>query len=318
MRDCSFTLDALIGLHLSEEVRTATSWRLAPLGRSAPELHVLSRLDGWVASEQRALGVAGYRSSARLVSGSSASRQGQLGADGEPFDTSSRSVRTGHHLEISTPALLARLADQCCEQWTSMDSGIWEPGEIGHHTISRIGCWDALDRAVDPAECGQLPVERATAGATKPLFRRFVEERCWSAKGRAYSFYAGTDELDAAVVLAGQTGVEHGARRALTIEAVIRELRDGPCIDRDRAMSAEEGALVACSFWVVDALIFTGQLDRTGVRMDQAVGLRSGPSGCSQARSRPALARCSAIPPRPLAPHTEQWRPRPVPGDGLA
>ena len=38
-------------------------------------------------------------------------------------------------------------------------------------------------------------------------------------------------------------------------------------------MADEEGAFVACTFWLVDALARTGQLDRAFALMDRAVAL---------------------------------------------
>ncbi len=276
VRDSSFTLDALIGLQLSEEVQACTAWLLHALGRTAPQLHVFYSLDGSVADEQEELDAPGYRASAPVRSGNSASGQRQLGVYGDLFDTILRYVRAGHYLDGDTRELMSGLADQCCDQWMSKDSGIWELGDLEHYTISKIGCWVALDRAVSLAELGQLPVEHADRWRGEArLIRRFVEEHCWSDKHRAYSFYAGTDELDAAVLLAGRTGFDRGARLAATIEAVIRELGDGPCIYRYSGMPSEEGAFIACSFWVADALVFTGQLDRAREWMDQAVALTS-------------------------------------------
>ncbi len=90
---------------------------------------------------------------------------------------------------------------------------------------------------------------------------------------RSYTFYAGTEDLDASVLLAGRTRFDCGPRLASTIEAVVGELSRGPCVYRYSGMADEEGAFVACSFWLVSALAHTGQLDRAGALMDDAVKL---------------------------------------------
>jgi GH15 family glucan-1,4-alpha-glucosidase len=40
-------------------------------------------------------------------------------------------------------------------------------------------------------------------------------------------------------------------------------------------MDTEEGAFLACTFWLVDALTELGELDEAGALMDQAVALAS-------------------------------------------
>ena len=57
--------------------------------------------------------------------------------------------------------------------------------------------------------------------------RRWVNERCWSDERQTYTMYAGSTELDAAVLLAGRTGFDRGERLLGTIEAVQRELGVG-------------------------------------------------------------------------------------------
>ena len=124
------------------------------------------------------------------------------------------------------------------------------------------------------AESGQIPglhIERWRSGADE--IRNWVNEHCWSDAKQAYTFYAGTDDLDAAVLLAGRTGFEHGSRLASTIDAIATELGHGPLLYRYTGMKREEGAFVACSFWMVDALVRTGQTERAFQLMEDAVAL---------------------------------------------
>ena len=77
--------------------------------------------------------------------------------------------------------------------------------QLEHYTISKIGCWVALDRAAALASAGQLPGERAQRWASEAAeVRRWVERQCWSEGRRTYTMYAGSSELDAAVLLAGR------------------------------------------------------------------------------------------------------------------
>ena len=274
VRDTSFTLDALINLGLHEEVHGAVSWLLAAVRRNGPDLHVFYTLDGGVDTAERRLDIPGYRHSRPVRDGNGAAHQVQLGTYGDLFDTVARYCAEGHLLDQATGHLLAGLADRCCDRWRSEDSGIWELGDLAHYTISKIGCWVALDRAARLADDGQIPDRNADRWRDEAVaVHEWVDEHCWSPSRRAYTFHAGTDDLDAAVLLAGRTGFDRGERLAATVEAVVGELGRGPLVYRYSGMEGREGAFVACTFWVVDALVHLGELGRARDLMEEGVGL---------------------------------------------
>ena len=274
VRDSSFTLDAFISLGLREEVHAAVSWILNAVSRTAPDIHVFYRLDGRAADGQATIDVPGYRHSRPVRSGNGAAGQSQLGTYGDLFDTIARYVSTGHLLDQDTGRMLADLADRCCDIWTHEDAGIWELSQFRHYTIAKIGCWVALDRAARLADAGQLPAAHAARWRQEAAdITRWVQAHCWSQAKQSYTFYAGTDELDAAVLLAGRTGFDRGQRLAATIDAVTAELGRGPLVYRYTGMDRDEGAFVACTFWLVEALAWTGQATRARELMDEAVQL---------------------------------------------
>jgi GH15 family glucan-1,4-alpha-glucosidase len=165
-------------------------------------------------------------------------------------------------LDPGTARLLEDIASQVCDSWAQPDSGIWELGATRHYTISKIACWAALDRLIRLAERGQVAARdvgrwRAEAAA----IREWTDEHCWSPAKRSYTFYAGSDDLDAAVLLVGRTGylADGDPRFAQTIDAVRRELADGPAVYRYTGSRKQEGAFVTCSFWLVDALSRAGR-----------------------------------------------------------
>jgi GH15 family glucan-1,4-alpha-glucosidase len=274
VRDSSFTLDRFINLGLYEEVHACVSWMLSALRRSHPHLQVFYTLAGDTPPGESQLDSPGYRDSAPVRAGNNASTQTQLGTYGDLIDMVHRYVDAGHILDDGTRDLITELADECAAKWGQKDSGIWELPKLEHYTISKIGCWVALDRAADLAARGQLPGRkekrwRREAGEIK----RWTQSHCWSGARNSYTFYAGTEELDAAVLLAGRTRFDRGPRLASTIKAVMGELSRGPCVYRYSGMPDEEGAFVACSFWLVSALAHTGQLRRARTLMDDAVKL---------------------------------------------
>jgi GH15 family glucan-1,4-alpha-glucosidase len=273
VRDSSFTVDAFIRLGLREEVHAAVSWLLNAVSGTAPDIHVFYSLDGRVAEGQATIDVPGYRHSRPVRSGNDAAGQSQLGTFGDLFETVARYVSTGHLLNQATGRLMADLADRCCDIWTHEDAGLWELAQHRHYTISKIGCWVALDRAAALADAGQLPAAHAPRWRQEAAdIARWVREHCWSRAKRSYTFYAGTDDLDAAVLLAARTGFDRGPRLASTIDAITAELGRGSFVYRYTGMEHEENAFVACTFWLVEALAWTGQAKRAGEVMGEAVG----------------------------------------------
>lgn len=274
IRDSAFTVDAFLNLGLHEEVHSAVSWMLSALRRSAPDLHVFYTLEGDVPGRETEVDVPGYRHSRPVRHGNAAAKQIQLGTYGDLFDMLGHYVDAGHVLDAASARMLAELADQCCRDWQQKDSGIWELPDLQHYTISKIGCWVALDRACRMAKAGHIPDRGApTWERNAEAVKAWVADHCWSDARQAYTFYAGSERLDASLLLAGRTGFDRGPRLASTIDALVSELGRGPMLYRYSGMQDEEGAFVACSFWLVSALAHNGQLKRASALMDQAVGL---------------------------------------------
>ncbi|MGN6599239.1 MAG: glycoside hydrolase family 15 protein [Actinomycetes bacterium] len=282
IRDSSFTLDAFIRLGLDEEVHECISSFLDVLRRTSPDLHVFYKLDGDLPDEQVELSSRGYQDSQPVRSGNDAAGQTQLGTFGDLFDTVWRYVQEGHAVDANTARLLADIADRCADIWQVKDAGIWELHQREHYTISKIGCWVALDRAVRLADQHQIDGRHAGRWAMeRDDVHRWVNEHCWDEHQRSYTMYAGTDKLDAAVLLAGRTGFDRGERLAGTVDAVSRRLATGPYVYRYTGADKEEGAFIACTFWLADALVVlkrfeeAEQLLKSAMELPNDVGILS-------------------------------------------
>jgi GH15 family glucan-1,4-alpha-glucosidase len=274
VRDTSFTADAFLALHMHEEIQSVVNWLLGAVRRTGPGLEIFYKLDGSAPASERWLEAPGYRGSQPVRSGNGAATQTQLGCYGDLFDTVLRFVEGGHLLDPATGRMLADLADRCCDIWPTQDAGIWELHTDRHYTISKMGCWVALDRAARLAEMGEIATNHAARWAREAdEVRAWVNEHCWSERKRSYTFYAGTDELDAATLLAASTGFDRGERLDGTVRAVRNELGRGPLLYRYTGMDTEEGCFLACTFWLVDALTELGRLEDAATLMDEAVAL---------------------------------------------
>ncbi len=277
IRDAAYAVDALLRLGLHAEVQAAVTFILRCARSTTPDLKVFYALDGTVPSpEEHILDAPGYHNSRPVRSGNRAAAQTQLGTFGDLFDAVWRYTDAGHVLDPPTGRLLADLADRCCDLWHTEDAGLWELGTNRHYTISKIGCWVALDRALRLHDAGQIAVTHPDRWRhERDTIHRWVDRHCWSDRKQAYTFHAGTDDLDAAVLLSGQTGFDRGHRLAGTVAAIQRELADGPLVYRYTGMRKAEGAFLACSFWLASALANLGRADEATLQMNAAVALTS-------------------------------------------
>ncbi|HTW20642.1 MAG TPA: glycoside hydrolase family 15 protein [Mycobacteriales bacterium] len=274
VRDTSFTIDALLTLGLQDEAHAAVQWMLGALRRTSPDLRVCYTLEGLDPPSDHAVDFDGYRGSRPVRSGNRAAGQTQLGTFGDLFDMIWQYVEDGHRLDAASARLLADLADRCCDTWMLQDAGIWELPDSQHYTVAKIGCWTALDRALQLVDAGQLESARAPRWASeRERIKSWIHENCWSATKRSFTAYAGTEDLDAATLLAARTGFDVGERLAGTIAAIQDELALGPMVYRYSGAADEEGAFLACTYWLVIAMVLNGQRDAARKLMDDSVAL---------------------------------------------
>ena len=137
--------------------------------------------------------------------------------------------------------------------------------EPRHFTHSKAMCWVALDRAIRLAEAGTLPATHVARWRDEAAnIRRFSDERCWCEPRQTYVRFAGTEEVDASLLMLAIMRYEdpRSPRMRGTIDAIQRELGRGPIVYRyrgDDGLGGDEGAFVCCSFWLVEALALAGR-----------------------------------------------------------
>lgn len=269
LRDVAYTTKAFLRVGAVEEARAAFSWMTATILRHGGGLRTMYRLDGDLAPQERELDLPGYRDSRPVREGNRAREQIQLGVFGDLMETAALFVACGHVLDLTTRRLLADLADRCADLWRTCDAGIWELEQAEHYTMSKLGCWTALDRAARLAALGQLDPSHADRWRReRDRIRDWVDAHCWSEAKQSYVMHPGTDRLDASLLLATRFGFERSDRLALTREAIRRELCRGPLVFRYSGMEAEEGTFLACAFWLVEAFALLGEHDAAARQMD--------------------------------------------------
>ncbi|MEO8851566.1 MAG: glycoside hydrolase family 15 protein [Allobranchiibius sp.] len=278
IRDAAFTIDALSVLGLQEEVHAATTWLLNAIHDNGPDVHVMYTLSGGEPGGVRTPDVPGYQHSLPVQLGNSASGQKQLGVYGDLFGTVADWIFSGHVLDVGSNRELADLADLCADEWRRDDAGIWELHTNRPYTYSKMNCWRALNAAARLAENGHLIGSGKRWRAEAEVIKAWVTENCWSTEKQAYTFYAGSEDLDASVLLGAQMDFDTGPRMSSTIDALSAELGAGPMLYRYTGVHREEATFTACSFWRVHALALVGRVQDAQSMLEQ-LHVVSGPLG---------------------------------------
>ncbi|MDP6402125.1 MAG: glycoside hydrolase family 15 protein, partial [SAR202 cluster bacterium] len=176
-------------------------------------------------------------------------------------------------------SLVENFAEVVCNKWRLKDRGVWEVrGPQQHFVYSKLMSWVALDRAARIAEAlgrnGAVDRWRQTAAAIK-------EEviRCgWNDRKQAFVQHYATDSLDASNLVLPLIGFlrPNDPRILSTIEAIRRELADGPLVQRyipdqteDGLGGQNEGAFTILSFWLIGGLIRTGRVETAAEYFEQ-------------------------------------------------
>jgi GH15 family glucan-1,4-alpha-glucosidase len=258
VRDASYTIHAFLWLRQMPESHAAISWLIDQLGEAGAK--VCFRLDGGPVPPVQPSHMPGYRGSRPVVIGNVAAAQMQLGVYGDIFEAVALFVACGNVLDPTSVQILSRLANECADSWRQPDSGMWELKETRHYTMSKVSAWQALNRAIELAEKGHF------APACVPRWNRereriaaWINKNCWSDKLSAYTFYPGTEKLDSSIVLAVRFGFPERAKLSATCSAIQKHLARGPLLYRYTGAEEQEGAFLACSFWLAEAYATLGQ-----------------------------------------------------------
>ena len=277
IRDASATLEALQALGCSPEADAFFWWLMHASQLTQPELRVLYGMNGGPPAGERELELSGYRSSRPVRTGNRAVEQEQLDIYGHLMQTAWLYARAGGSLTGDVGKRLAGIADLVCERWRRPDSGIWEVRSPPRQfTESKMMCWVALDRARRLAADDRIPGASAPAWRREAeALRRYVAENCWSEDNRSYVRAAELEEADASLLfpaMLGYGGGEESDRLKETVAWIRQRLGAGALLYRYRGedgLDEVEGAFLACSFWLVDALARLGEPDEAAALMEE-------------------------------------------------
>jgi GH15 family glucan-1,4-alpha-glucosidase len=275
-RDASFTLETLLQLGYHDEARAFLWWLMHASSLKKPYLGTIYRVNGDSHLAEREVELDGYRDSRPVRVGNDASGQRQLDVYGDVLDAIFVYVDDVGRFDRDSGKEAAEYADYVAGSWREADSGIWElRDEPRHYTHSKAMCWVALDRACKLAERGYVPHHSARWRREADAIRSYLAEQCWDPLRRTFVRAPGMTEVDASLLTLAIFEYDDPRGEALrgTIDAVRRELAQGPYVARFGKLGEQEGAFLPCSFWLVSALARSGRIDEAVELMNDACGL---------------------------------------------
>jgi GH15 family glucan-1,4-alpha-glucosidase len=290
LRDATITLEALLRTGYTGEASAWRAWLARAVAGDPGAVQIMygvageRRLEEWEADW-----LPGYENSAPVRIGNAAVNQRQLDVYGEVIDALSLGRATGLGVDRHAWSLQRALLLFLEKHWDEPDEGIWEVrGPRQHFVHSKVMAWVAFDRAVTAVKNGMDGPAGRWQGIRDQIHRE-VCEKGYDAQRGAFMQYYGSSQLDAAVLLIPEVGFlpPDDPRVVSTVRAVQRELMSGGLVRRYQLTAAgsgqqgpdglpgSEGAFLACSFWLANALQMIGQDDEATELFERLLSLRN-------------------------------------------
>jgi GH15 family glucan-1,4-alpha-glucosidase len=283
LRDATYTLLALMNSGYTEEASAWHGWLLRAAAGAPANMQIMYGIHGRRRLlEWEAEWLPGYEGAQPVRIGNAAHAQLQLDVYGELMDAFHQSRVAKLELEGESWDLECAVLDHLAEVWDQPDHGIWERrGRGRHYVFSKVMTWLAFDRGIKGAEQFGLkaPIERWKK--LRDTICRDVCEKGFDRKLNSFVESYGVDWLDASLLLLPAVGFlpSSDPRIRGTIAAIERYLmRDGFVLRHDpREITSEtqpiEGAFLACSLWLADAYVLSGETGKAQALFDRVVGI---------------------------------------------
>ena len=285
LRDASFTLQALLGTGFIDEARAWREWLVRAVAGDPAELQIMYGLDGRRRLPESELPwLPGYESSGPVRVGNAAAAQLQLDVWGEVLDGLHLARESGLPTDDTAWDVQTALLDFLEGHWDRSDYSLWEVrGPARQFVHSKVMAWAGVDRAVRTVERHHLAGPLYQWRALRDKIHRDVCTNGYSSSRGCFTQSYGSDDLDASLLLISRVGFLPWTdpRIVATVKAVQQELSwDGLLLryhpqESDDGLPGREGAFLACTFWLVDALAGIGEREQAVSLFERLLHLRN-------------------------------------------
>jgi trehalose 6-phosphate phosphatase len=240
-------------------------------------------------------GLSGYAGSRPVRVGNGAANQVQLDVFGPIVQLVYVLFEAGAPLSQEHSGLVEKMVRAVAARWHEQDHGIWEiRHRPRHHVHSKVMCWMTVDRAIKIWERFRRQPPESWIQLREAI-KSEVLVRGWNDKIGAFGAAYGSDELDAAslwVGLSGLIGPDH-PRFISTVDAIEAGLLEGQTVYRylyEDGLPGREGGFHICTSWLIDSLVRIGDVDRGGRLFKKLLSL-VGQTGCLSEEYDPTAGR---------------------------
>lgn len=285
IRDAAFTMFSFLQLGYTDEARHFISWikQRSREIESASDLKLMYRVDGSTDLKEIQLKhLEGYKGSSPVRAGNGAFNQFQLDIYGELVDTIYIYNKNAEPISYAFWLSLMKFIDFVCDNWKKKDRGIWEVrDEQKEFLISKVMSWVALDRGILIAEDRSFPAPLERWRKTRDEIFNDVFNNYWNVERKAFVQYRGAKTLDASALLIPLVRMlsPKEPRWISTLEAIEKELVTDSLVYRYKledgasdGFSGEEGTFSMCSFWYIECLAKSGQINKAILYFEKMLG----------------------------------------------
>jgi GH15 family glucan-1,4-alpha-glucosidase len=278
VRDSTFTLQALHWMNLDWEADEFMQFvaDLEPVADGG--LQIMYGIDGRRdLTETTRDDLSGYAGARPVRIGNGAFDQRQNDVYGAVLDSILLHTRRSERLPRRLWPIVQAQANCAARVWREPDQGIWEArGAPRHYVSSKLMCWVAMDRAAKLAAIAGDDGRAAEWAAVAEEIRADILDHGVDARGVLRQHYE-ADSLDASALLAALFGFLPGddERMRATVLAIADELTEAGFVLRyrteetDDGLAGREGTFLICSFWLVSALAYIGEMQRARDAMER-------------------------------------------------
>ncbi|NEX93649.1 glycoside hydrolase family 15 protein [Caulobacter sp. 17J65-9] len=283
IRDATLTLYALLSSGYRREAESWRRWLLRAAAGSPQDLQIMYGLHGEPRLPESILDwLPGFADSRPVRVGNAAQQQLQLDVFGELTGVLHAARRFGMGADHDSWRLQQVILRHLEDVWREPDAGLWEVrGPQRHFVHSKVMAWYAFDRMVASARAFGLegPVDHWCE--VREAIRAEVCERGFDRRRGTFVQYYGATNVDAALLYIPIVGFlpPDDPRVLGTLAAVERELLEDGLVRRYSVhgdldgLPGEEGAFLACSFWLCDVYRMCGREDDARALFERLLAL---------------------------------------------
>jgi GH15 family glucan-1,4-alpha-glucosidase len=265
IRDATFTISALLKAGYTEEVVAWKGWLLRAVGRDASQVQIMYGIGGERhIADWEVPWLSGYEGSTPVHVGNVAQKQTQQDIYGEIAAALFQAREAGVPCVPDELELQQALTEHLAKTWKEPGSGMWEERDQPERfTYSGVMAWLTLDLGIGSIEHHGMGGPLEHWKTLRNEIRAYLLEHGFNRHLDSFVAHRGSQRLDASVLLLPVVGflAADDPRMLGTVKALEKGLlKDGLLLrNLPKTSNAEQGAFLACSFWLVEVYAMSGR-----------------------------------------------------------